>query len=324
MKLRIRFAAFLTALAMLLSGCSMIPISFRLGERIMITCGDRSMTEREVRIAALRYKTEYEARYMDFFGGDFWTMEVSDGMAFEQYVKEYYIFDELKAVMYLNGLAETLSIKLTDLESEEVSAAAEAVYTSLSEDEITFTKARRSDVEKLLGRYYLADKTVRQLLQGKRVEISEEEARVADIEVIRVATEAEALRIYERLQSGENFETLARENTLDERVNYSVAKGELIGVVDDVVFSLSAGEVSDIIEYYGSYYLIRVADSHNTLLSINNKRNLLASLRYKNWQAAYEEYAGSEEIRRNENLWEAVDLKTEGDFPNVDLFEMFE
>ncbi len=314
-------AVFLAVSLFFLSACSLPPVSFRLGERIMISCGDRTLTEREVRLTALQYKTEYEACYREFFNEDFWTMEAAEGLTFEEYVKEYCIFDELKSVLVLNGLAGTLNVYLTDVEEEEVKEAAKAYYDRLTEDELAFTRARLSDVEKLLGRYYLADKMVQQLIRDKRIEISEEESRVADIEVIRVKTETEAKALYERLKNGENFETLARENTLDERTAFSVSKGELINVVDELVFSLSTGEVSDIIEYSGSYYLIRVADSYNTLLSLSNKRNLLAELRYENWQSAYEEYAGSEEIRRNANLWAALDLKTDGDFPDADLFE---
>ncbi len=324
MKTKLKFMTLLVSVVLLLAGCGRIPVSFRLGEKIMITCGDHSITEHEVRLAALQYKTEYEAWYSDFFGEDFWTMDAGEGLTLEEYVKEYYIFDELKAVLYLNGLADTLNIKLTDVEQETVHAAAETVYRNLSEDELKFTRAGLSDVEQLLSYYFLADKTVEQLISDKRIEVSEEEARVADIEVIRVKTEAEAKKLYERLKNGENFETLARENTLDERINYSVAKGELVGVVDEVVFALSTGEVSDIIEYYGNYYLIRIANSYNTLLSINNKRNLLAELRYENWKEVYGEYAGSAEIRRNANLWADLRLNVSGDFPDCALFKVLE
>lgn len=46
--------------------------------------------------------------------------------------------------------------------------------------------------------------------------------------------------------------------------------------LDSVIFSLAKGEVSEVVEFNDSAYIFRISESYNTLLSLNNKQNLLA------------------------------------------------
>ena len=64
-------SAFLIAVCILLSGCRSLPISFRSGRSYMMTCGQETMNEAEVRLIALHYKSRFESFYKDLLGEEF-------------------------------------------------------------------------------------------------------------------------------------------------------------------------------------------------------------------------------------------------------------
>ena len=285
-------------MTLILSGCTEFTVNWHLGENVMLRVGDTELSESETRLVALHYKGEFEKNYQELLGDDFWDMEVRENISYDDYVKEYYVYRECKAILYLGIEGEKRGISLSLLEETDLKKEAEAFYEAMTEDERTYTGASLSDIIRVKSLYAAAEKTVEAISSGKTLEISDEESRVADIKVIRVASEEEALSLLGRLSSGENFSTLARENTLDERIEYTVAKEDLAEELRNIVFSLSSGETSPVIHMNDDYYIIRVTNAYDTLLSQNNKENLLAEARFLTWQDVYDSYDETVKISR--------------------------
>ena len=314
-----RILTILLACALIcVSGC--VHLDFTLGHHIAVSSGGIRITEEELRLIALQYKTENESYYKPLFGMDFWQMKVTEDLTYEEYIREYYIFNECRAILCLLEIADEQGISLTGAEKEEASAAAEAYFQALTEDAKTFTGADAGDAEELFRAYMIAGKTVEKLIEGKKLEVSDEESRVADFAIIRLGSQKEAEEILARYQAGESFLTLAKENSLDEKIEYTASREDLLPAAADIVFSMSSGDISDIILAGDSYFIIYLENSYDTLLSLNHKRNLLAERRFEGWKDVYEEYLSGSELKRDNRMFQALSLSEDGDFPYTDMF----
>ncbi len=305
-------------ICLVLSSCS-LRLNWVPGREILLSSDNLELSAAEVRLLSAAYKAEFESYYSGLLGKEFWSTPLDSGISYEDYIKEYFVYKECRALLVLNEKALSDGISLSDLDKERIDEASLKIYDALSDDEKEYTKASVKDLQRLIRLYYTAMEEVRLLSDGD-VSVSDEESRVADFSVIRLNTREEAEDALERLSQGESFRILASECTLDSQIDYSVSKGELMPELNDVIFSMQSGETSDIIEFGGSYYIFRVTNAYNSLLSMNNKRNILAERAYKLWSAAYRQLEGSVKIYRNDHLWNEIRLNTEGDFPDPGLF----
>ena len=312
-----RIAALFLAI-LLLSSCNTV-VNWIPGREIIMSSDHVILTDAEVRLLALSFKTEFQQRYGELLGEDFWALPVSESMSYEDYIREYFVFRECRALIYLNERAFLRQNQLTDIEEEALSRAARTCYEELGDAERAYTKAREKDVVQLMRYYLIAEKEIAQL-SSDEVSVSDEESRVADISVIRIDSRERGEEVLERLSHGESFRSVAAECTLDRNVNYSVRKGELIPELEGPVFQMQNGEISALLEAAGSYYIIRVNNAYNTLLSGNNKSNILAERAFGRWSAYYESSITGIPIRRNELLWENIRLNEAGQFTDPGIF----
>ena len=302
-----------------LTGCS-ARVNWIPGREVLISSDNVELTGAEVRILSLAYKTEFESVYSELLGDDFWHTEVAPGMRYEDYIKEYFVYRECRALIYLEEQAGSGNLSLSDVEEERIRDCAKAVYGKMSETDLSYTRASEKDLRNLMRHYYIAVRELRRI-SPEEVSVSDEESRVADFSVIRLRSREDAEEVLERMAHGESFTQLASECTIDRQTAYSAAKGELIPELDEAVFSMKNGETSDIIEAGGSFYIVRLNSSYNLLLSVNNKRNIIAERTFLGWSDFYKEQEQKIVLRRNAKLWDEIRLDAEGDFSDFGFFE---
>ncbi len=302
------------------SGCR-VSVSWLAGEHKALTQGNRYLTESEVRVIALEYKARFERYYKDLLSETFWSREVREGVTCEDFIKDRYILEEARALLYLNARAEEEGLTLTDARKEAIHELSTAFYSELSEDERAYLDSGASTVEKVLLFYETAAEEIEKLAEGKHLEVSDEESRVIDVSVLHVKDEETAALLRERVIKGENFATVARANTLDAKIQYSVSREDLLPEIADALFSLKESEISEVMPIAGEYYVFRVDSAYNVLLSSAGKRNLLAARRYENWEPLYREYLQDHPEKLNMSFWNALKLDLSGDFTDHRLFE---
>lgn len=315
---RVRLFAILL-LCFMLTGCN-LRVNWIPGREILISSDSMELTEAEVRLLCLAYKTEFESYYSELLGTGFWDTEVDSGIRYEDYVKEYFVFRECRALIYLNEKAAEDGLSVSDVEKEMISDAAGRCFGSMSDDDRSYSHASEKDMERLMRYYYIAMQEVARL-SPEESSVSEEESRVADFSVIHLRTRADAEEVLERLSRGESFNGLALECTIDRTIAYSAAKGELIPELEDAVFSMQNGETSDIIEAGGTFYIIRLNNAYNSLLSLNNKRNILANRAFRGWSGFYQEQEEKAVLHRNALLWDEIRLNDEGNYTDFGFFD---
>ncbi|MBP5224962.1 MAG: peptidyl-prolyl cis-trans isomerase [Lachnospiraceae bacterium] len=275
----------LTAAAILLTAvsCGSLRIRFSDAERAVFTCDSVTLNHQEVSLIAAHYASLFNLYYSDLAGEDFWERKAGGDMTYEQYVLQYYVQDECRALAALNALSERGNGRIPTADMERLEDAAAKTYAAMTEEEKAWTGAGEKDVLSLLTKYHVAQQMIAEMLAGEKVGISEEASRVADIQVIRMTDRLDAEDVYNRILRNENFLTLARAFSVDETIDYSVSKSDLEEPFNTVVFAMAEGDVSELIELDGSFYIIRLTNSYNTLLSMKNGANLLAQQKYDFW-----------------------------------------
>ena len=308
----------LITLALTLCSCG-LKINWVPGREILFLSEDTTISSAQAKVLALACKAEYESYYYDLLGADFWKSRTRDGLSYEEYIREYCVLRECRALIFLSEEAQQMGIAPNDIDKERIDAEAQKVYEQMTDDEKAYSGASLKDITELMNLYFLANEAALQMKPDK-AQVSDEESRVVDFSVIRLRTRKDAEDILKRIESGEDFAGLASEKTLDTRISYSVARGELVPALEDAVFSLKEGETSDILEYEDSFYIFRLDTYYDSLLSMNNKRNLSALRTYEGWSEPYDRWEQEDRVRINEDAWESVRLDMEGDYPDFGFY----
>ena len=252
-KIILRCIFILTAVSILITvaSCGRMKIRFNDSDRAVFTCDSITLNHEEVSLIAAHYASLFNLYYSDLTGSEFWTKEASEGMTYEEYVIQYFIQGECRALAALNAMAKRGNAVIPTADMERLEYAAAKTYADMSN--AVKACADEEDVLSLLTKYHVAEEMIERMLEGEQIGISEEASRVADIQVIRLTDKLDAEDVYNRIIRNENFLTLARAFSADETVDYSVSKSDLNEPFNSIVFAMREGDVSDLIELDGKF-----------------------------------------------------------------------
>lgn len=150
------------------------------------------------------------------------------------------------------------------------------------------TLTENTDVDEATYRQIVRTIVLRNKLQeelGNEVPPTGEQSRARHI---MVDTEEEAQAVIKRLQAGEDFADLAAELSKDPGSSTAggdlgfVSRGRFVGPVDEAVFTLSIGEVSEPVETQFGWHVIEVLEREVRPLSPADYR-LSQQLAYNDW-----------------------------------------
>lgn len=261
----------------------------------------------------MNYKNLYGVVYdTDLWDGGF------DTAAMEESLKDA-VMERLTRIYVLNLYAEREDITLEEKEENAVKEAAETYYESLSKEEKSYSGASRKDVEKMYSRYALARKVYSQLMGSVDDEVSEDEARVMDANIIFVSEESRAREAEEKLNAGSAFETVAESYNELDRTSISFGRGEYPEEVEAAAFALDNEEVSAKISTEDGYYFIQCVNKYNQALSEENKSRIIETRKQQALEDIIASLEESEYSELNTGLWKKITLN-EGKELKTDTF----
>ena len=128
----------------------------------------------------------------------------------------------------------------------------------------------------------------------------------------------------ERISSGEDFESVAKEVSRFSQIEYQVSRGTLNPILEETAIYMSDGEVSDIIQTEQNYYLIRCVDDFDEVLSSENESQVFGKLRYATWSQSFTSYAKEHTVGISEEIWENLHFYQTTAFTSDDLYETYD
>ena len=169
-----------------------------------------------------------------------------------------------------------------------------------------------SDITMILGDLLKIERLRSRIMEEADVEVSESDARMADIILIELTGAEEASETLRAVEEGTDFLKLALKNSVDPNVERTVGAGDLEYQLEEAVFQLEDGEVTPILRSGGRYYIIKCVRGYNEEATAVRKEEITQQRLRQSLGGEYEKYTAEHEYKPDEEKWkEALRLLKE-------------
>lgn len=306
-----------------LTGCRVGNTEFVINTKVMssksvFTINNHVCSLEEARL----YLCNYKNLYGNVYGVDLWDYDFGDE-SLQEYVKGVTL-SELSRIMCMDLLAEEQGITLDADDRKIVKKAAEEYYKSLSKEEISYMGISQKHIEEYYTNYALADKLYRTLISRVDEEISDDEARVMQVQQIYVSNLNKAEEVASKLAAGENFETVAAAYNEASCMETTLARGECPKNVEDKAFGMNNDEVSDRIDVDGGYYFLKCVNKYDAELTEENKKKILTNKEKAQFEDMYHQYVDEAVTALNEKVWSKVTIEDSSAITTDTFFSVYD
>lgn len=310
----------LLAAGLLLSGCenTKIVLTTGLASDELFRIGDVSCGLSEALIYLMNQKGSYEKVY----GIEMWEHALGD-QTMEGYLKNQ-VVSELAQVKSMVLLAGEQEVALTETEAAHAAEAAKEYFASLSPQEAEALKVDQESIQRMYEDYCLAFKTYRQITEDVSIEISDDEARIIQLQQMFVPEERLAEDLRERLLEGEDFGSLAANYSKVAQTTISIARGDKSSAYEEVAFNLDNEEISEVFAEEGGYYILKCLSTYMEEESEANKIQVAQRQKTERFRGIYEELMKDTLSEFQEKLWEKVSFSDYEEVETSSFFEVYE
>lgn len=306
--------------AALLGGCgnTKIVLTTGLASDELFRIGDVSCSLSE----ALVYLNNQKNQYENVYGIEMWDHDFGD-ITLEEYLKNQ-VISQLAQVKSMVLLAEEQEILLSEEETKAAGEASAVYMASLSEEEVRLLKADQEEIQKMYEDYCLSYKAYDQITEDVSVEISDDEARIIQIQQIFVPEEGLARDLKRRLDEGEDFDSIASNYSQASQTTITIARGEKDETYEQVAFDLDNGEVSEVFSADEGYYILKCLDTYVEDASEENKIKVAQKQKTERFQKIYSDLMQDTLSEFQEHLWENIHFTDYEDVKTSSFFEVYE
>lgn len=287
------------------------------------------------------YLTTIQNRYESVYGREIWDTK-ADGVTLEENVKNIALA-QIAQIKTMNLMAEKYEVSLDEEEKARAENAAKAYYDTLSEQEIDQMGVNEKTVKSLYTELALAEKMYQYTIKDINPEISDDEARTITVQHILIKTyildstgkkieynEEARQEAYKRAQEalvqareGEDFDSLIRKYSEDDKATYSFGKGEMEEAFETAAFNLGTGEISDIVETEFGYHIIKCINTFDREETDAKKIKIVEQRQEEAFGQEYDAYVATLTRNLNEELWDTVNFIHDENVTTQNFFEVY-
>lgn len=319
------------------TSCSRITKNFQDGQILRVN--DEYITDRQAKVFLCVLKEKYET----MFGKEAWSEKFGDA-SLDAYVKEQ-VQTQLVQLASMQLLAKEKKISLQKKEEKRAEHAADTFWGLFSKEQKKQVGFGKEEVLQLYRQYALADKVYRQLTKSVNKEISDDEARNIDVQVIlfktyttgedgsrislgqeeRQAVTDKAYVVWQQAAEGKSFDTLASQFNESGQTEYHIGRGEMDDpAFDEAAFKLSTGEISSLVEGKTGIYIIKCISNYNQVETDANKKAIYEEECAKVLNKEYDAFMKHVEVEVNQKVWDKVSVEQNTDYPAADFVAIYE
>ena len=315
-RIKAGLAAVLLASSLLVSGCRGLELENKT-EQV------KGYSRQQAMIVAANERN----RYQNVYGSGIWELpageegeERSFGEAMVLNVRSF-----LEQIKTLNMMAEERGMSVTSQERDAIRTLSETYYNGLTEADRDYIGCSLSDVQTLYTDYFLANKLAAVLISGTDSEISDSEAKIIQIQQIETSSLQKAKALLKLVKiDGSDFETMARRYSETEEIDRTLSRGGEEDIYQRTAFGLDEGQISNIVEMNGLYYIIKCTDGYDEEATLQRKDRLQDAIRSQAFIEEYETYRQEHNIRFSESFWNRLDFSDGTDSRVTNFFELYE
>lgn len=270
----------------------------------------------------LVYLVNQKNQYEEIYGIEMWHHNVGD-ITLEEYMKNQTI-SQLAQVKSMVLLATEKEIELNEEETALAQSAAETYFSALSQEEAELLHVDQDMIRKMYEEYSLAYKAYDQITEDVSIEISDDEARIIQIQQIFVPEKNLAKELKEKLDEGESFDSLAANYSKASQEIVAVARGDKEEAYEEAAFELHNEEISDVLEADGGYYILKCLDTYMEEESDANKLRVAQLQKSERFQQIYADIMKDTISEYQEKLWSEVSFEDYEDVKTSEFFEIYQ
>lgn len=264
-------------------------------------------------------------RYEQIYTSQIWDIAVvEDGTTFQEYLLEQ-IKQFMVDLKRIGVMAQEYGITLDNGEMEQLRRLAQDYYSQLTDADKAYTGAGLDDVLNLYQEYYLACKTVNVLTKNADLEISDNEAKVVEVSQIVLDNEFNAREVWQAVRSeGAEFDAIARANSTEEQIRREIVRGELPAGMEEAVFAMNQGEVSEIMEDNGRFYLFYCHNPYDQEATLARKEEMMLLRKDSAFHEYYDAFLEDNLVTVSGRVWQDVSCVTQENTTTTNLFELYQ
>lgn len=287
------------------------------------------------------YLTTVQNQYEQVYGEDLWGQEYG-AESLETRVKDK-VIAELAQVKVMNLMAMDYGLSFSQSEEEKITRLSDKFYESLNEDEIEVIKLTPEICRQACAEYAMARKVYEFIIKDVNPEISDDEARTVTIlqifiknytedaagrhvpysdRMLQEAKEKVSLAYSLTGEKDASFESIQAKFNEGEETVRTIARGALDKPLEEAVFNLSNGEVSEVIETEDGYYILKCISDFDIDETQKNKVKLLEAEKEQVFDDTYNRYLASITKSLNQNLYDSITLIHNDNVKTMDFFEI--
>ena len=296
-----RRAACAAGLALfLLAGCGPREASME-GER----AAEADYTQGQIMVIAATERN----RYQNIYTSQLWQVEADpEGNTFEEVLKDQ-MGRFLVELATVDQMAQEQGVELTSQEEDSLKSLSQEYYAGLTQEDLDYMGVAQDEVYDLYCMYYRADKMVEEMTQGQNLEVSDAEAKVIEIQQIRLDTREEAEEVLTLAQEeGADFASLGARYSTDSQLARSMEWSEEMDALGEAAFALEQDAVSGIVEQDGGYYILKCVNAYDQGATAVRKERLAQEKKSEAFSGIYEPYAAEHVVVLAADTWESVDF----------------
>lgn len=263
-------------------------------------------------------------QYEDSFGQQLWDYSIADDKTIGDEAKEE-ILNMVTELKVISSRAKAEKVSLTADEKDEAIQQAEKILRAATKKEKEKYSLTTQSLLEIFESNFLANKMFYIATDDADTEVTDEEARQADIQYLFLRTSGEnadgtamtlgqdeakavfkrAKKLLEEAEETEDFQTFAMKNTEVDRTELILDR-ESTALPSEVVseaMELKTGEVSGLIEAEDGYYILYCVNEQDEDATYQKKEDIIARRQEEMFKEKYADWLGNSEISISKSFW---------------------
>ena len=309
-------------LTLSMAGCSAnstkVKITTGLSSKELFKIGDQTCLKSE----ALVYATAQKKLIEDAYGSEIWNVNTNN-VTVKEYVQDS-LKDFLAQLKCIHQMADDNQITLTEQEKNLASSCTEEYVKNLSQEEMDNLGVDKDGIQKIYEEYILYNKVETELTNDKVEQISDNDARIMQVNMIVLSKEKTAKSVLKKAKAGEDFEKLAKKYSEESEIQYALSREMFGEEFSNQVFDLEKGQISDVIKLKDKYYIVYCIEDYDKDATSEHKAELEKEKRQEVFDKLYQEYVDKLSSQFNKSVWKEIDIETIPSVSKADFFGIYE